>query len=234
MDRLVENAGDAIFIVGKTQTITFWNKAAEELLQYSADEIVGANVDRLSPYENKRQMRSMVVEVFEGGTLKNLECELVRKDGRVVSTYLTASPVTDANENVVGVSVIAMDVTDQNKLVLSLIGKVERTAHTAALMESLTTISHHIRNAAASIQARAELSRQQNTVEHYKQLTDTCIHECRRIVAVIESLNDMVREVSKEDRDLERVDMSGAPTALFDIENRIQHWLKKLDGQQSA
>lgn len=228
-DNLIQNAGDAIFAVGKTQTILFWNRGAEELLGFKPAEIVGKNVDVLSPYENKRQMRSMVVEVFEEGTLKNLECELTNKDGRIAAVYVTASPVYDENENVVAVSVIAKDVSDQNKLLLTLIEKEKRAARLEALVQSLTTISHYIRNSAAVVSAKAEVSRQIDELKTYRELVAICLKETKRIVAVIESLNDMVREVGKRDEKIETAEMAGAPSLVIDIEERLKERLKKMD-----
>lgn len=232
LQNLVKYAGDAIFTVGKTQTILSWNLGAEDLFGYTSDDIIGKGVDLLSPYDNKRLMRSMVVEAMEEGTLKNLECELIHHNSRAVSVYLTASPIRDANENVVAVSIIAKDVTDQNRLLLTLIEKQKRQAHLEALMESLTTISHHIRNAAAVISTKAQVSKETNQLESYRSLADICTTETKRIVAVIESLNDMVREVSKTGDDIETTRMNGAPTPVIDIENRLKERLKNIDKEK--
>ena len=228
-DNLIQNAGDAIFAVGKTQTILMWNLGAEELLGFKPQDIIVKNVDVLSPYENKRQMRSMVVEVFEEGTLKNLECELTNQDGRIATVYLTASPIRDENENVVAISIIAKDVTDQNRLLLTLIEKEKRAAHLEALVQSLTTISHYIRNSAAIISAKSEVSRQMDQPQSYHELVTICLKETKRIVAVIESLNDMVREVESRDENIQTAEMAGAPSRVIDIEARLKERLKKID-----
>jgi PAS domain S-box-containing protein len=228
-DNLIQNAGDAIFAVGKMQTILMWNIGAEELLGFKPDDIIGKNVDVLSPYENKRQMRSMVVEVFEEGTLKNLECELTDRNGRIVTVYVTASPIRDENENVIAVSIIAKDITDQNKLLLTLIEKEKRASHLEALVQSLTTISHYIRNSVAIISAKAEVSLQIDQAKNYHELVHTCLKETKRIVAVIESLNDMVRDVEKRDERIETTEMAGAPSRMIDVESRLKERLKKMD-----
>lgn len=226
---LVQYAGDAIFAVGKTQCILSWNLGAEELLGYKSDEVLGKSVDMLSPHENRRQMRSMVVEVMEGGALKNLECQLITKSGQIIAAYVTASPIQDELSEVVGVSIIAKDVTDQNRLLNMLIEKEKRSAHLEGLIESLTTISHHIRNAAAVISTRAELARQLDEIATYHNLSEICVKETRRIAAVIDSLNDIVREVKKTDHDFKTVEMRGAPSKMIDIEASIKEKLRRID-----
>ncbi|KAB2879871.1 PAS domain S-box protein [bacterium] len=233
LQNLVKYAGDAIFTVGKTQTVLSWNLGAEELFGHTTESMVGKGVDILSPYDNKRMMRSLVMEAMEEGTLKNLECELIHQNGRTVSVYLTASPIRDANENVVAVSIIAKDVTDQNKLLFTLIEKQKRQAHLEALMESLTTISHYIRNAAAVISAKAEVSKEVNQIDTYQTLVSTCMKETKRIAAVIDSLNDMVREVEQSGDDIETTHMNGAPSRVIDIETRLKERLKKIDEEKS-
>jgi PAS domain S-box-containing protein len=229
LQNLVKYAGDAIFTVGRTQTVLSWNLGAEELFGYIAEDIIGKSVDLLSPYDHKRMMRSMVVEAMEEGTLKNLECELIHQNGRSVSVYLTASPIRDANENVIAVSIIAKDVTDQNKLLLTLIEKQKRQAHLEALMQSLTTISHHIRNTAAVISAKAQVSKELDKIESYRELSSVCLTETKRIVAVIEALNDMVVKVEKSGEDIETKHVNGAPTEMIDIEERLKERLKNID-----
>jgi PAS domain S-box-containing protein len=228
-NNLIEQAGDAIFTVGKAQTILSWNDGARELLGYEAADVIGHPVDILSPLENKRHMRAMAMEVFEQGTLKNLETELTKKDGHTITAYMTVSPVADENDNVVAVSFIAKDVTDQNRLLIQLIERQRQAGQLEALVDSLTTLSHHVRNAAAVISAKAEVSRELDELKHYRLLTGVCIRETRRIVAVLETLNDMVKEVQKSGQPIETIQIAGAPGPVFDIEARLKERLNRMD-----
>ncbi len=228
---LVKYSGDVIFTVGPTQCILSWNVGSEELLGYKPHEVI---VDLLSPPGNKRQMRSMVVEVMESGTLKNLECELVAREGKVVTVYLTASPIHDTDGDVVAVSVIAKDVTDQNRLLLALIEKEKRSAHLEALLQSLATISHHIRNAAMVISAKSEVALQLGNAHAYQEMAKVSLQQTRRINAVIESLNDMVREVRTTGDDLKTVEMTCSPAPHLDIEERLKERLRRLDEEERA
>lgn len=226
---LIQRAGDAIFTVSPSQIILSWNDGARELLGYDKEDVLGHSVDVLSPLDDKRHMRAMAIEVFDHGALKNLETELTRKDGHVVSAYITVSPVTDENENVVAVSFIAKDITDQNRLLIHLIESQRQAGQIQALVEALTTLSHHIRNASAVISAKSEVSLELNQLAVYHDLVRVCTHETRRITAVIDTLQDLVREMQVSGEPIDTVQMNGAPAPLLDIEARLKERLKKLD-----
>lgn len=230
---LVKYAGDAIFTVGTTQCVLSWNVGSEELLGYKPAEIIGKTVDTLSPPDHRRLMRSMVVEVMEEGTLKNLELQLLTKAGHAVTAYVTASPIKDQDERVVAVSIIAKDITDQNRLLLALLEKEKRSAHLEAVLSALTTISHHIRNSAMIISAKAEVVGHIKSAKAYEELADICLYQTKRINAVIESLNDLVKDVMKNDSELRTVDVTGSPVKQLDIEARLKERLSALNSDSA-
>jgi PAS domain S-box-containing protein len=230
---LIQYAGDAIFTVGKSQCILSWNLGAQELLGYSPEEIIGKAVDVLSPADNKRFMRATVMEVMEGEALKNLECEMIGKNGKV-AVYLTASPIKDEVSEVVGVSVIAKDVTDQNILLQKFIEQQRRDAHVRGLIESLTTINHHIRNAIAGSGLKADVCRRINKLEEYQDLCTTCARQTKRITAVLESLHQLVTHARAAEEDANTVNVNGSPSPQFDIEADLEARLKKIDESESG
>lgn len=229
LKNIIQSAADAIFCVGKTQCVVTWNPGAEELLGYRAHEIIGQPADILSPDDNKRLMRSMVIETMEGDALKNLECELMGKNGKV-AVYVTASPIKNELMDIVGVSVIAKDVTDQNRLIQAFIKQERNHSHLKGLIETLTTLNHHIRNAVASISLKAEVCRQYDQLEEYRELTETCVRQSKRIAAVLESLHEVVVRAQCMNEDPQTIEISGSPTPQFDIESDLEERLKKIDG----
>ncbi len=228
LKNLIQYAADAIFTVGKTQCVMTWNAGAEELLGYKAHEIIGQPADVLSPEGNKRLMRMMVIETMEGDALKNLECELNGKNGKV-AVYVTASPIKNEFMDIVGVSVIAKDITDQNRLIQMFIRQERNHAHLRGLIETLTTLNHHIRNAVAAISLKAEVCRQLDRVEEYRELTQTCVRQSKRIAAVLESLHEVVKRAQRLDEDVKTVDVGGSPSPQLDIENNLESRLKAID-----
>jgi PAS domain S-box-containing protein len=123
---IVESSDDAI--IGKTLDgiITSWNKGAERIYGYSAEEVIGKPVSLLLPPGRQDELKEILERVRRGEQVEHYESERVRKDGRVISISLTVSPVRDSAEKVVGASTIARDVTQRKNMEQALRESEER------------------------------------------------------------------------------------------------------------
>jgi PAS domain S-box-containing protein len=115
MTAIVEGSDDAI--IGETLEgiITSWNPAAERMYGYTREEIVGRSVDPLVPESRKGESETVTAKVRAGQHVDHLDTEGVRKDGTVFPDSLTLSPIRDADGAVVGISVIARDMSEQRR-----------------------------------------------------------------------------------------------------------------------
>jgi len=112
---LVESSYDAI--IGKTLdgTITSWNRAAESLFGYTADEALGRPVQMLIPPERIDEEMRILTELAHGARVQALDTVRLAKDGRRVEVSVTISPIRDARGRIVGASKIARDVSLQRR-----------------------------------------------------------------------------------------------------------------------
>ena len=112
---IVESSNDAI--IGKTPDgiITSWNKGAERIYGYAADEIVGKHITTLAPATLHAEVREFLERVRKGGTVANHETERIRKDGVHIHVALTLSPIRDESGNISGISTIARDITERKQ-----------------------------------------------------------------------------------------------------------------------
>ncbi len=144
LSAIVESCDDAI--VGKSLdgTITSWNRGAERLYGYTAEEAIGRNVRMLTdgPADELERCLEMV---RRGEKVEHVQSERVRKDGSRVDVSLTISPIWDHDGELVGVSSIARDVTP---LVVA-----QRELETAARRREqfLAMLSHELRNPLAAV-----------------------------------------------------------------------------------
>jgi len=112
---IVESSEDAV--IGKTLdgTITSWNKAAEKIYYYSAEEMLGKSIELLSPPKFKREIFGFLNKIKNGEKIEAFETERIRKDGSKVNVSLTISPIKDINNKIIGASTIARDITEKKK-----------------------------------------------------------------------------------------------------------------------
>ena len=113
---IVESSNDAI--IGKTPDgiITSWNRGAERIYGYSADEAIGKSITMLVLPSRHAQILELLETVRQGNSVANLECERIRKDGTTIHVALTLSPIQDAAGNISGISTIARDITEKKRM----------------------------------------------------------------------------------------------------------------------
>jgi len=110
---IVDNSEDAIIGKDLNRIITSWNKAAERIFGYSADEMIGTSIMRLIPAERRREEDEILSRIKRGQRYDHFDTIRMTKDGRQLHVSLTISPIKDANGYVVGASKIARDITER-------------------------------------------------------------------------------------------------------------------------
>jgi PAS domain S-box-containing protein len=112
---IVEHSEDAIIGKDIDGTITSWNRGAQHLFGYSAEEVVGRPISLLLPPEHTDELTRILERIRAGDRVERYETVRVRKDGRRIHVSLTISPITDALGRIVSASVIARDVTARRR-----------------------------------------------------------------------------------------------------------------------
>jgi PAS domain S-box-containing protein len=106
-DGMVGTSGDGI--------IVNWNKGAERIYGYSAEEIVGSPLSLLIPDDCKDEFPATFERLKKGDSIDNLETKRLRKDGTLIDVSLTLSPVTDSSGELTAISAIIRDITERKR-----------------------------------------------------------------------------------------------------------------------
>ncbi|AKB44223.1 PocR ligand-binding domain-containing protein [Methanosarcina vacuolata] len=109
----VESSNDAIVTEYFDGTITSWNKTAEHIYGYSAEEILGENVSILEPDNLKGEIKKIIEKVKHGEKVHHYRTLRLKKDGTMTNVSITYSPVFDASGKLIAISAIARDITEQ-------------------------------------------------------------------------------------------------------------------------
>jgi PAS domain S-box-containing protein len=116
MEALIEASNDAIIAKTLDGHVVCWNKGAEQLYGYTAEEMLGNTTDILTPPELMHEVEDIILNVSRGENINSYETLRVRKDGTLINVSLTASPIRDAQGIVLGVSVIGHDITERKRV----------------------------------------------------------------------------------------------------------------------
>jgi len=112
---IVESSDDAIISKTLEGVVTSWNRGAQRIFGYSAEEVVGQHISLLMPPERFEDMRRILERVRRGERVDHYETKRRTKDGRIIDVSLTVSPVRDADGNIIGASKVARDITEQKR-----------------------------------------------------------------------------------------------------------------------
>ncbi|HEY3854998.1 MAG TPA: PAS domain S-box protein [Verrucomicrobiae bacterium] len=110
---IVESSEDAILARSLDGTITSWNSGACSLYGYTEAEAKSQPVTFLTMPENASEMMPILERVGRGEQICHLETTQRRKDGATVEVSLSVSPVRNGAGEIIGVSTIARDISEQ-------------------------------------------------------------------------------------------------------------------------
>jgi PAS domain S-box-containing protein len=151
--KIVHASRDAILAKTVDGVVTSWNRGAEILFGYTAEEMVGVSVDVLVPADRIAEERDLRARVATGTGIEQKETVRLRKDGSSVDVSVTMSPIEDAGGVITGIATICRDVTERKRAEAALLEREEELALArdqaleASRLKSdfLANMSHEIR-----------------------------------------------------------------------------------------
>jgi PAS domain S-box-containing protein len=151
---IVESSDDAIVSKSLDGVITSWNRGAERVFGYSAEEVIGQPITIVIPYDRQDEERLILTRIRRGERIDHFETVRQTKHGSLITVSLSVGPVKNAEGKIVGASKIARDITEQKR-------NQEQIAILAREAE------HRSKNLLANVQATVALS-QSDTVDGLK------------------------------------------------------------------
>ncbi|MCB9856057.1 MAG: PAS domain S-box protein [Phycisphaerales bacterium] len=117
---IIESSEDAIVGKDLSGVVTSWNRGAEQLYGYAAEEMIGQNIATIAPRDRIEEFDSILKRVARGERIDHFETARRHKDGRLIDTDISVSPIRDARGQVVGASAIARNITESKRMAAEL------------------------------------------------------------------------------------------------------------------
>jgi PAS domain S-box-containing protein len=115
LSAIVESSDDAIVAKTLDGVITHWNKAAQNLYQYTDKEMIGQSVNKIIPEEIRGELEDILLKIKHEHKVDQYETVHLKKDSSLVEVLITISPIKNAQGEVIGASAITKDISEQKK-----------------------------------------------------------------------------------------------------------------------
>ncbi|MEX2154255.1 MAG: ATP-binding protein [Gemmatimonadaceae bacterium] len=185
---IIESTDDAIIGESLDGIIESWNPAAERLFGWKADEVVGCQISLILPDERSGEQAELRGAVGRGESVDHFETVRARKDGSRLDVSVTVSPIRDPQGNIVGLSKIVRDVTEQKRLV----AQAREVQEGAARLKSefLAAVTHELRTPLNAIVGWLQLFRD-DALDEGKRKTALAAME-RNAAAQLRLIDDLL------------------------------------------
>ena len=179
MASIVESSDDAILSVSYGGIVTSWNRGAETLYGYSAEEAIGRHISLISPPERAHELGNNAIRLQRGEHIESYHTERMRKDGQAGQRDALHLPLAQEQRTCsIGSSVIARDITAQKRAEEAL----RRNEKLATAGRLAATIAHEINNPLEAVTNLLYLARR--SPEHANEYLSQAEKEVQRVAAI--------------------------------------------------
>lgn len=113
---VVDAADDAIVGTDQRGLVSDWNQGAARLFGFSRDEVIGRPiVDFMVPEERRKEDARIREAIMRGDRVPSFETVRRCKDGRIIRTSVTISPILAPDGTLVGSTAVERDITQAHK-----------------------------------------------------------------------------------------------------------------------
>ena len=191
---IVESSDDAIVSKDLNGVVTSWNKGAERIFGYTAEEIIGQPITLIIPLELLSDETLILSKIRAGERVDHFQSVRLTKSGERIDVSLTVSPIKDEQGKVIGAAKIARDITQQRKM--------EAALHTSEKLASVgrlaATIAHEINNPLEAITNFIYLAKQHpNLPEKAQRYLNLADHELARVAHLAQQTLGFYRDSSQ-------------------------------------
>ena len=233
---IIDSSEDAILSKDLNGIITSWNRGAEHIYGYTAQEVVGKNISLLIPNDRPDEIKEILAKISKGEVIEHNESVRVTKDGRHLNMSISVSPLRDATGAIAGASAIGRDITAQKRAE----GQLRQAQKMEAVGRLAGGVAHDFNNILGIINACTEFLRDRIDpaaepsiyIENIKKATERGTSLTKQLLAFsrtsaiqpcVLDLNERLRDISKLLRpllgeDIETVIASKSSSAVIEAD----------------
>jgi len=194
---ILENITDGYYELDLAGNFIFFNDSTCKMLGYSRNELLGMNNREYEDKENVRKVYQAFTEVYTTGKpVKELEFEVIRKDGTKGFLETSASLIRDARGEPIGFRGVSRDITERKQMEaerVELEKKAQLATRLGVIGEMASGIVHEINNPLTSVIGFAEMLAQKELPEDAKEYVRIINNEGKRVAGIASRLLNFSR-----------------------------------------
>jgi PAS domain S-box-containing protein len=236
---LLENVNDAIIAADLNYRITSWNKAAEKMYGYKAEEVIGKEISEVVKVEFPGLTREQVRQILQEKGFWQGEAIHYNRFGEKIYVSSSLSIIRDINGNPIGTVGINRDITEQKKAEGKLKLYAEQLEIANAQLQELNKLkseflantSHELRTPLNSIIGFLNLIKEglYESKEEMMQFVDNALMSARHLLNIINDILDIAKiEAGKLELTIEDVEVSELLQEVWTL-SHVQAEQKKLE-----
>ncbi|MBS2032570.1 MAG: PAS domain S-box protein [Deltaproteobacteria bacterium] len=207
MERLIDQASDAIIAADMRGTVIVFNRGAERICGYTAEQAIGTlNVRDLYPAGVAKELMAKIRSKDHGGKnkLDPTRAEIVSRAGERVPVSMTAALITEelggVSRDVATVGIFS-DLRDRMRLEATLTQtqeKLQQTERAALIAELAGTAAHELNQPLTSIMGYSELLRRRLPAgDPAARSIDIIYREAERMAEIVRKIGKITRYETK-------------------------------------
>ena len=195
LDKLIRSSPNAIIATDLDGNIIIWNRGAEEILGYRADEVIGKmNIEQIYPEDMAKEVMKMMRSPEHGdvGRLRSYPIVYVRRDGGVIEGNLSSAIIYDAQGKEMASVGIFVDLRERLDMECELRETQEKLLQSeklAAMGRLTSQIAHELNNPLYGIMNTLELLKTEVPAENKRRkILDMALSETVRLTDLLRKM----------------------------------------------
>ena len=223
---IVENSADAIITIGEDNRIQSWNRGAERLFGWTANDAIGEAIGMMIPGKllQTGELLCLAYGITKANEVKNYQTERLDNRGRTIPVNLTESALL-SNGKVLGRSQIIRDISELQTIE----HQMRQSDRLATLGQLAAGVAHEIGNPLTSISSLVQLlERRMKNPDHISKLGRIRAN-IERITKIVHELVDFTRPQGTDVQAVQINDVVQNAVGLMSYDNRSQKIKIDLD-----
>jgi PAS domain S-box-containing protein len=185
--RLLEAVQQAVVATNPRGHIVYWNRGAEQLYGWSAEEVLGRNAADVIVAPRLLERGLEIMSKLRRGESWSGEFPVRRRDGTELPVLVTDSPIRDVDGRLVGIIGVAVDLTQRKSAEND---RLERTRLEARLLTAEAAQRELSQRLASNVPYFGRLASDPQLPRHLRPMVDLVLNDLREVASRLEHATD--------------------------------------------